>query len=309
MDWQRPAGGVRKIYQYVDCLNDAGFNAVVMHQQATFRCNWFENTTRVASFQQCWPSQPGDLLLVPEILAWQFVSVAPDVPKIILNQNAYQTFAWATEKYSVNPYTRPEVRGVIVVSEDSRQYLNACFPSLPVMRVRYSVDSRLYHPNTRKIKQIAFMPRKKEEDARQILAILRFRDALQGFKVVEIKDLNEAKAAAALRESMVFLSLSTQEGWGLPPMEAMACGCVVVGYDGRGGAEFMKQPYALPVPAENILVFAQTLESLLKFVVASPREAAGLAKQASAFIQTTYTPEQERNDLLTAIRAFATPVS
>jgi hypothetical protein len=278
-----------------------------MHQQPGFRCTWFESATRVASFHDSWPPRPGDVLIVPEILAWQFVYVAPNVPKIILSQNAYQTFAWATEKYHVNPYTRPEVRGVIVVSEDSRQYLNEVFPSLRVMRLRYSVDSRLFHPNTRKIKQIAYMPRKKETDARQVLAITRFRDALKGFGVVEIKDTNEVKSAAALRDSMIFLSFSTQEGWGLPPMEAMACGCIVVGYDGRGGAEFMRQPYALPVPAENILVFAQTLENLLQFITASPREAAHLAKQAAQFIRTTYTPEQERGDLLAAILTMIIP--
>ena len=98
-----------------------------------------------------------------------------NAPRIILNQNAYQTFAWATEKYHVNPYTRPEVLGVIVGLEDSRQYLTEVFPSLPVMRLRVSVDGRLFQPNTRKLKQIAFMPRKKEADARQVLAITRFR--------------------------------------------------------------------------------------------------------------------------------------
>ena len=305
MDWQRPAGGVRKIYQYVDWLNEAGFDAVVMHQQPGFRCTWFESASRVMAFRECWPPRLWDLLIVPEILAWQFVTVAPNVPKIILNQNAYQTFAWATEKYNVNPYTRPEVLGVIVVSEDSRAYLNACFPALPVMRVRYSVDGRLFQPNTRKIKQIAYMPRKKETDARQVLAILRFRDALKGFAPVEIKGKTEAQSAAILRESTIFLSFSTQEGWGLPPMEAMACGCIVVGYNGRGGAEFMRPPFALPVPAENILVYAKTLEQLLEFITSSPREAARLATQAAQFIHTTYPPAQERADLLAAISAMS----
>ena len=87
-------------------------------------------------------------------------------------------------------------------------------------------------------------------------------------------------------------------------MEAMACGCIVVGYDGRGGAEFMRPPFALPVPAENILAFAQTLENLLKFIESSPREVARLGMQASQFIHSTYTPEQERDDLLTAVRTL-----
>ena len=88
------------------------------------------------------------------------------------------------------------------------------------------------------------MSRKKETDAQQILAILKFRNALHGFKIVEIKDKTEAQAAAIIRDSMIFLSFSTQEGWGLPPMEAMASGCIVIGYDGRRGAEFMRQPFA-----------------------------------------------------------------
>jgi len=304
MDWAHASGGVRKIYQYVDWLNDAGLNAIVMHQQPGFRCSWFANATRVASFRECWPPAAGDVLIVPEVLAWQFVSIAPDAPKIILNQNAYQTFAWSTEKYNVNPYTRPEVLGVIVGSEDSRRYIAEVFPALPVMRLRVSVDGRLFQPNTRKLKQIAYLPRKKESDAKQVLAIARFRGVLEGFKVVEIKDKTLEQYSAILRDSLIFLSFSTQEGWGLPPMEAMASGCIVIGYDGRGGAEFMRQPYALPVPAEHVLLYAQTLESVLGFVKSSPKEAARLATQAAQFIHAAYPLEQERDDLLMAVRTL-----
>jgi glycosyltransferase involved in cell wall biosynthesis len=148
------------------------------------------------------------------------------------------------------------------------------------------------------------MPRKKESDAKQVLAIARFRGILQGFNVVEIKDKTLEEYAGILRDSLIFLSFSSQEGWGLPPMEAMACGCIVLGYDGRGGAEFMRQPYALPVPAENVLVYAQTLESVLKFTRDSPKEAARLATQAAQFIHAAYPPEHERDDLLTAVRTL-----
>jgi len=304
MDWSHAAGGVRKIYQYVDWLNAAGFDAVVMHQQRGFRVGWFQNSTRVACFDDCWPPNPVDVLIVPEILAWQFVSIAPDAPKIILNQNAYQTFAWATEKYNVNPYTRSEVLGIITGSEDSRNYLHEVFPSLPIARVRVSVDSSLFHPNTRKLKQIAYLPRKKEADAWQILQILRFRDALRGFNVVEIKDKSLEQYAAILRESFIFLSFSSQEGWGLPPMEAMASGCLVIGYHGRGGAEFLKPPYAIPIPAEYVITYAQTLENLLRFVSESPREAAKIGLQAAQYIDATFPVNNEREDWLTAVRSM-----
>jgi len=41
--------------------------------------------------------------------------------------------------------------------------------------------------------------------------------------------------ADILRSSRVFLSFSQREGFGLPPLEALACGCAVVGYHGFGG--------------------------------------------------------------------------
>ncbi len=41
-------------------------------------------------------------------------------------------------------------------------------------------------------------------------------------------------------QSKIFLSTSKWEGWGLPPMEAMACGCAVVAVKNKGVQEFMK---------------------------------------------------------------------
>jgi glycosyltransferase involved in cell wall biosynthesis len=37
-----------------------------------------------------------------------------------------------------------------------------------------------------------------------------------------------------------FLTLSPAEGFGLPPLEAMASGCCVVGFHGNGGLEYMR---------------------------------------------------------------------
>ena len=40
--------------------------------------------------------------------------------------------------------------------------------------------------------------------------------------------------------SKIFLHTSRWEGWGLPVMEAMACGCAIIAYRNRGVSEFMK---------------------------------------------------------------------
>ena len=46
-----PCGGVQKIYQHVDILNQNGFNAYVLHPKKGFRYRWRENKTNLAYFE------------------------------------------------------------------------------------------------------------------------------------------------------------------------------------------------------------------------------------------------------------------
>ncbi len=46
-----PCGGVQKIYQHVDALNQNGFNAYVLHPEIGFRYRWRENRTKLAYFE------------------------------------------------------------------------------------------------------------------------------------------------------------------------------------------------------------------------------------------------------------------
>jgi hypothetical protein len=307
LDWTHPSGGVRKLYRHVDILNANGLRAVILQQAPGFRANWFENRTLVSSFHEM-PPGPGDLLLVPEILAWQFVTIAPGVPKIIFNQNAYQTFAWREPHHSVIPYRQPDFLATMVVSEDSRGYIEHTFPGHRVLRVSHSVDPKLFYFEPEKKRQIAFMPRKKDRDITQVLGLLRYRGALEDFEVAEIKDKTEAEAAAVLRESAIFLSFSEQEGWGLPPMEAMACGCVTIGYDGRGGAEFLREPYAIPIEPDHATAFAAAVEQVIAQIKSCGQPLPVSTHEVARWVADTYSPEREQREILAAwAEVFAIP--
>src|SRR5258708_39406932 len=67
---------------------------------------------------------------------------------------------------------------------------------------------------------------------------------------VEIDRLSQRQPAAALAASAVFLASGYPEGFGLPPLEALACGCLVVGFAGRGGREYLRH-------GENCLLAAE----------------------------------------------------
>src|SRR5579864_5333743 len=134
-DWTYPSGGVRKLYRHVDVLNANGFNAFIEHPSSDFRCTWFENQTRVDMGREFWPPKASDVLLCPEQVCWQMVSKTPGVPKVIFNQNAYQTFMGRSEEFKVLPYTHPDFLATVVVSEDSRRYIEYAFPDQPVFRI------------------------------------------------------------------------------------------------------------------------------------------------------------------------------
>lgn len=102
--------------------------------------------------------------------------------------------------------------------------------------------------------RVCWMPRKNRALATQIRAILEARLALSPVagcapgaapvEWVEIHGRTQEEVADLLRTSHIFLATGFPEGCPLPPLEAMASGCVVVGFGGMGGWDYMRQ--ALP---------------------------------------------------------------
>jgi hypothetical protein len=192
-DLPHPMGGVRMLYRHVDILNANGFDAAIVHSSPGFRINWFEHSTRVLHAPVQLKKQ--DIAVFAEVGGTKIGEWAPGNRKVIFNQNAYYTFLrYALEGRVETPYLHPEVVASIVVSEDSRRYLQHAFPSLPIHRIRYSIDPRLYFPQEKK-RQICFMPRKNAEDAKQVLYILRYRKKLAGWTIRPIDGVPEARAA------------------------------------------------------------------------------------------------------------------
>jgi glycosyltransferase involved in cell wall biosynthesis len=93
--------------------------------------------------------------------------------------------------------------------------------------------------------RIAWMPRKNRalgESIRQIAGHILAREASPPrVEWVEIHGLRREAVADMLATCRIFLSSGFPEGFGLPPLEAMASGCVPVGFTGLGGWEYMRR--------------------------------------------------------------------
>lgn len=128
----------------------------------------------------------------------------------------------------------------------------------PVLRP--GIDLELFSPSkerAQKTLRIAYMPRKNKALVQRVREIFAARQALpnsplaQALSVewVEISGLGQQEVAARLASSHAFLVSGFPEGCPLPPLEAMACGCLPVGFAGFGGWDYMRQiapelPYA-----------------------------------------------------------------
>jgi glycosyltransferase involved in cell wall biosynthesis len=305
----KPSGGVKVIYRHTDILNRNGIDAAVLHQQRGFRAKWFDNATRINYLPDIRIRQ-SDYLVIPEVYGPNIIKIGtlpniePGVKKVIFNQGCYNTFLGYSfdSIYSGNletPYTmHDEFIAAIVVSENSRDYLQFMAPALKIFRVHNSIDPDLFSLSAPTNRQICFCPDKHAEDALQVLAILQLRGVLDNYKIVPITGMPEQQVADVMRESSFFLSTGYHEGFGLPPAEAIACGCIVIGYDGMGGREYFRDEFTYPVPLGDIIAFATTVEKVVKEFERDPESLQRKSEIAAAFIRKQYALATEEQDIV-----------
>jgi len=333
-DINKPSGGIKQIYRQVDILNNNGFNAFVLHEVPNFKCTWFNNKTQIIYnydvfseigkfenqsvtlksslkklkkriykfFKKKHTTNIGnnDILVFPEVYGPYLGKVLKGVKKVIYNQGVYQTFF----KYNLDlnnldtPYRESDLLAVIVNSNDAKNYLRYSFPNLKLFRLHYGIDKINFYFEKKKKKQIAFMPRRLRNDLVQVINILKFKGLLNDWELVAIDNMSETEVSMALRESAIFLSFSINEGFGMPPAEAMASGCIVVGYPGNGGLEFFKEDFSYPIPDRNIQEYVKQLESILIDYSLNNEFYIDKGKKASDFILNEYAMEVEKQDIV-----------
>jgi glycosyltransferase involved in cell wall biosynthesis len=297
-DTNKPSGGVRTIYQHVDILNSMGIEAFVLHHRRGFFCKWFEHQTKVLAASEVTLIST-DILVIPEL----YVSYAKELRVgrlIIFNQGAYQSFKG---RQSVSGWRScvegGKLEAILAVSLDNEDYIRYTFPTVRTERVRNSIDSRVFYPSEGlPDRRIAVMPRRRgKELCTHVLGLLTLRGALNGWEVINIDNCSQEETAELLRTSAIFLSFSEREGFGLPPAEAMACGCYVVGFTGLGGREFFYPGLCMQVEEGNVLALAKAAEEAMRNFDSDPSSVRELALKASSIIRDEYSIQKQIRDL------------
>lgn len=273
-DHQKPSGGQKQMYRHVDILNNHGYKSYSLHLQDGYRLSWFENNTNVLSlnaFQKIYHPER-DYIVLPEDLGEKILSFPGK--KIIFNQGVYLGFySLGLKKMHPYPYLHPDIEGVIVVSEHNREYLAFAYPELKVYRTFNAVEHEkfTYQPIKNKKKHIACLPSKNPVDLSQIYHILSSRavqglNNLQDYQWIFIQDMSEIDVIQTLRDSLLFIFLSTEEGFPLMPLEAMLSGSLVVAYKAGPLAEFLSDENSFLCAKGDILGTARVIEEITQSV-------------------------------------------
>ena len=134
------------------------------------------------------------------------------------------------------------------------------------------------------------------------------------YEFAPIAGLSPDGVAEALRGCHVFLATGFPEGCPLPPLEALACGCLVAGFAGFGGFDYLRPigpgGYMPPVPLREVPwggngfyaadndVFGATLclEAAAKlWIEGGPALTAAL--ESAAMTAAAYTPQAQQKAL------------
>ena len=93
--------------------------------------------------------------------------------------------------------------------------------------------------------------------------------------------MEEAAVAEAMAGSTIFLNFGRAEGLGLPPLEAMAAGCLVCGFAGQGTLDYARPENGLWVREGDIEGCVKAVEQALT-VTQRPELYAAMVEAATA---------------------------
>jgi len=247
-----------------------------------------------------------DVLVLPEYFGMSLRRPRVNCRVVIFNQNVHYMFDGLKPGGRLEgSLCTDESVPSIVVSHHNYEYLRYTFPRREIHLTTNGIDGTHFFFQRDKKKQIAYMPRKLPNDLAHIMAMLKLRGALNGWALCPIDKVDEKAVAERMRESLVFLSSCSIEGFGLPPLEALLCGCMVVGYAGMAAAEFLNDATGYPIPQQDRLAFARCLETLLAALSAQPEAHLDRASQIAQRLRERYSLEQERTAILEAWRELA----
>lgn len=264
-DFPQPSGGTKTLYRHVSRLRAAGVDAAIVHQQHGFVLDWHTYAVPHLWLEDRPRFGPDDTLVIPEVM--------PDLirqTKGFAGRRAVISLSWLPTYARLLPGERWQDHGithVLTTSPAIRRHLEWS-QEIDVTLLPEHVDPALYHyaPDAKQL-DVTYLTRKDASGAWLAGVIARRQPNLSAWNWTPIRGLPEAAYAERLRAASIYLTTTLQEGAHISVLEAMACGCLVVGFSAIGGTDAMiaagPAQNCISVENGNLLQLGQALEEVL----------------------------------------------
>lgn len=323
-DNRLPSGGLKFIYRFCELAKEIGYDAAVMHGKPGFRVNKFTHNAPVV-FNCNWQKlsrrqrilrnleripyhflrdeketvvHKDDVIIVPENRIYRVHEIFPGTQKIILNQNAFLAARQGM------PETAKDIIGSISTSELCLKISCKLIAEKPASYVPLWLNPKIFVPTKTKKRQVAYMPRRNAQDARMVFNLLAASNVIADTKIVPIENMTLDEVARTLRESLMFFSFADREGFGLPAAEAIASGCLTIGYTGIGGDEFFSKFGGWSIAQQNIPAFVDTVAKILRDYENEPHQLDAARLKNGKDILDAYSKSAAKTALRTALASM-----
>lgn len=294
----RPTGGHKVSIRHVEALVELDIDAVAVMAGSAHKPEWL---THAAPILARIDLRPDDIVVLPEDatdLLKRFAAAPYET--VVFNQNHFYAGATGLGRLSREELARFETH--IACSPSAAAWIARYLPHKTVAVVPAFADERRFQPGE-KHPVIALTPRKRPVEAAAIRFMFeRLYRGSARWEWQVVQNAGEAEVAAAFGRASIFLSLSRLEGLGMTTLEAMAAGCVPVGFTGIGGRDYASAQNGFWVGEDEC---EEAVHALVRATELVERNATswGLMRTAARETAARYS----RSAFLTALEAFWRP--
>jgi glycosyltransferase involved in cell wall biosynthesis len=234
----KPSGGVARIFRHVEILHRLGYDAWVGLPKNFDSFDWFESEAPVIHFSTM-NIDEGDVLVVPDAFL-HVIEPLIDYPikRVVLAFGFLSPFYRLPYGHSWEDY---KIDAVIANNPDIVEFLyySKIWPvSKPIHVVTTPIDKRRFYYDPKKKENIvACINKHQDVQVEMIRKITKLRK--HDWTFIELGDLSLDEYSSVLRHASIFMCQMYCEGFSVPILEAMACGCLCVGSPGVGGESFI----------------------------------------------------------------------
>jgi hypothetical protein len=318
-DARKASGGVAVIYRFAETLREMGYEAAVLHQGRAashmagrsdvpvlhtsaidrIRARRMRPSKRLMRTIHRLPDRLAarrpdeaplsgrDVIVTSEFKYHEAIEAFPDNPIVVLSQNSFSYLASCARAIARghDPATRAAYNIAIAdICEDAFELTGAA----PVARIPVSPDPETFPFVEEKEPLIAYMPRKRPAEALIVARALERRGRLGGHRLLEIDGMPHAEVRKALGRARFFLSFMRTEALGFPAAEAMASGCVAVGYTGLGTREYFHEGTGIPVAEGDTMALVEAIEGAVAEWEADPARLDALRREGCRTVHARY---------------------